>query len=233
IIDTNILVNALIEEVYAHLGIIVGHQRSTMNQSDSLGDVLPNSGLGDFFRFLKNQADSGKIFLHVPDVIRDELNMFKDKQRLDRQMNLQSMYSKSNGKEITQEFLQQKINEVIASFSTWKSPIEIQTVKDIITPEIEEFFVRHEEVFQEISEVKQKNGATTPRTEIAGKKYYPEENDMHLLHYTKSISELASKDIGVVLIASYDNDFTFISRSLEESFGFSVVRNPRTLSDWL
>jgi hypothetical protein len=143
------------------------------------------------------------------------------------------MYSKSNGKEITQEFLQQKINEVIASFSTWKSPIEIQAVNDINTPEIEEFFVRHEEVFQEISEVKQKNGATTPRTEIAGKKYYPEENDMQLLHYTKSISELASKDIGVVLIASYDNDFTFISRSLEESFGFSVVRNPRTLSDWL
>ncbi|MEK9730586.1 MAG: hypothetical protein VW230_02370 [Candidatus Poseidoniales archaeon] len=233
IIDTNILVNALIEEVYAHLGIIVGHQRSTMKQSDSLGDVLPNSGLGDFFRFLKNQADSGKIFLHVPDVIRDELNMFKDKQRLERQMNLQSMYSKSNGKEITQEFLQQKINEVIASFSTWKSPIEIKAVNDINTPEIEEFFVRHEEVFQEISEVKQKNGATTPRTEIAGKKYYPEENDMQLLHYTKSISELASKDIGVVLIASYDNDFTFISRSLEETFGFSVVRNPRTLSDWL
>ena len=233
IVDTNILVNALIEEVYAHLGIIIGHQRSSMNQSDSLGDVLPNSGLGDFFRFLKNQADSGKIFLHVPDVIRGELGMFKDKRRLERQMNLQSMYSKSNGNEITQEFLQKTIDDVIDSFSTWTSPVQIEALEDVITPDIEEFFIHHEEVFQEISEVKQKNGATTPRTEIAGKKYYPEENDMHLLHYTKSISELASKDIGVVLIASYDNDFTFISRSLEESFGFSVVRNPRTLTDWL
>ena len=233
IVDTNILINALIEEVYTHLGIIVGHQRQTMNQLDSSGDVLPNSGLGDFFRFLKNQSKVGKIYLHVPEVIREELKMFGELHRLERQMNLKSMLSKSNGNEITSEFLKEKIEEVIESFSTWNEAGKIEQIDNIVTPEIEEFFVQHEEVFEEISSVKQKYGATTPRTKIAGKQFYPEENDMHLLHYAKAVSNLSSKDIGVVLIASYDNDFTFISRALEETFGISVVRNPRTLTDWL
>ncbi len=233
IVDTNILINALIEEVYTHLGIIVGHQRQTMNQLDSSGDVLPNSGLGDFFRFLKNQSKVGKIYLHVPEVIREELHMFGELHRLERQMNLKSMLSKSNGNEITPEFLKEKIAEVIESFSTWNEAEQIEQIDNVVTPEIEEFFVQHQEVFEEISSVKQKYGATTPRTKIAGNRFYPEENDMHLLHYAKTVSNLSSKDIGVVLIASYDNDFTFISRALEETFGISVVRNPRTLTDWL
>ena len=233
VVDTNILINALIEEVYTHLGIIAGHQRQTMNQLDSSGDVLPNSGLGDFFRFLKNQSEIGKIFLHVPEVIREELSMFGDPRRLERQMNLKSMLSKSNNNEITAEFLEEKIAEVIEAFSTWNEAEHIEKIEHVVTPELEEFFVQHHEVFEEISSVKQKYGATTPRTKIAGKQYYPEENDMHLLHYAKAVSNLASKDIGVVLIASYDNDFTFISRALEETFGISVVRNPRTLTDWL
>ena len=233
IVDTNILINALIEEVYTHLGIIVGHQRQSMNQLDSSGDVLPNSGLGDFFRFLKNQSKMGKIYLHVPEVIREELNMFGEPRRLERQMNLKSMLSKANENEITTEFLQQKIAEVIESFSTWNEAENIEQIDNVVTPEIEEFFVQHQEVFEEISSVKQKYGATTPRTKIAGKRFYPEENDMQLLHYAKKISNLSSKNIGVVLIASYDNDFTFISRALEETFGISVVRNPRTLTDWL
>jgi len=189
--------------------------------------------LGDFFRFLKNQSKMGKIYLHVPEVIREELNMFGEPRRLERQMNLKSMLSKANENEITTEFLQQKIAEVIDSFSTWDDAENIEQIDNVVTPEIEEFFVQHQEVFEEISSVKQKYGATTPRTKIAGKRFYPEENDMQLLHYAKKISNLSSKNIGVVLIASYDNDFTFISRALEETFGISVVRNPRTLTDWL
>jgi hypothetical protein len=40
-------------------------------------------------------------------------------------------------------------------------------------------------------------------------------------------------DIGAVLVATMDGDFTLVDRAIEEKFGFSVAKNNRTLKPWL
>ena len=235
LVDTNILVNALIEEILSLIGMNVGHQRTSqqpINTSDEI-DVLPSTGFGDFYRFLRNEAENERIVLHVPEVIQEEMGMFSDISRLERQMNLSMHLAQVNDSEISREVLKEKISQVIATFSTWNNAPQSEQKDSEMDEELKVFFKQHVDVFAEITEAKTKYGATTPRTEIDGMKVYPEKNDLKLLHYAKMISEQSIDSLGVVLIASYDNDFTFISKPLEEQFGISVVRNPRTLHEYI
>jgi hypothetical protein len=47
------------------------------------------------------------------------------------------------------------------------------------------------------------------------------------------LSSQALPDVGAVLVATMDGDFTLLDRAIEERFGFGVAKNNRTLKPWL
>jgi len=47
------------------------------------------------------------------------------------------------------------------------------------------------------------------------------------------LADESYRGIGSVLVATRDSDFRLVRRSLEDTFGFGVVRSARELSQWL
>ena len=71
------------------------------------------------------------------------------------------------------------------------------------------------------------------RTEINGEMIYPERGDRDIMRDAAMLAEATHKGIGAILVASRDSDFWIVRRSLEEAFGFGVVRTARELSQWI
>ena len=71
------------------------------------------------------------------------------------------------------------------------------------------------------------------RTEINGDDIYPEDGDRDIMRDAAILAESTHNGIGAILVASRDSDFWIVRRSLEESFGFGVVRSARELGQWI
>ena len=97
---------------------------------------------------------------------------------------------------------------------------------------LESFFVQHTEVYDEITSMKRMNGEPM-RTLIGKKDVYPEVTDQTLMCLASAMANKPLGEIGSVLIATRDSDFTLVARGIEERFGFGVVANSRNLNSWL
>ena len=53
------------------------------------------------------------------------------------------------------------------------------------------------------------------------------------MHLASILAERSVEDIGCLLIATKDGDFTLIARAIEEKLGFATVKSSRTLQSWL
>ena len=70
------------------------------------------------------------------------------------------------------------------------------------------------------------------RTKIGQDAIYPERGDRDIMSEAALMADSMHKGIGAILVASRDADFWIVRRSLEETFGFGVVRTARELSQW-
>ena len=94
------------------------------------------------------------------------------------------------------------------------------------------FLLRHSDVFDELTELKGYRGMTY-RTELEGRAIYPEATDLDIYRLATHLASLPLPDIGAVLVATMDGDFTLVDRAIEERFGFSIAKNNRSLKPWL
>ena len=62
---------------------------------------------------------------------------------------------------------------------------------------------------------------------------YPETTDLDIYRLATHLASQPLPEIGAVLVATMDGDFTLLDRAIEEKFGFSVAKNHRTLKPWL
>ena len=99
------------------------------------------------------------------------------------------------------------------------------------TVALDEFLVKHKDVFFLIDEQKRKIGKAPARTTINGDEIYPEKGDRDIMSDAASIAAACHADIGSVLVATRDSDFRLVSRALEEEFGFGVVGDAQQLND--
>ena len=58
-----------------------------------------------------------------------------------------------------------------------------------------------------------------------------ESPDQTIMCLAASMSNLPLDEIGSILIATRDSDFTLVARAIEEKFGFGVIANSRNLND--
>lgn len=223
IVDTNILVDAFLHRLSERL------------------DLLNDSSLGldgdkTFHRILLSKAKEGRIELWLPKIVRRELQTITtdldrirgtfDEILVDREK-LEEVLNESDVTEITEE--------VLSDFSTW-SPLDLRLEEESNATEMVEdlntFLAEHEEVFEELTAHKSLSGVAL-RTEIEGKRIYPESSDQGIMRVCMSLAAKPLQEIGVVLVATRDGDFTLVARALEERFGFGVVNHGRKLMSWL
>ena len=96
---------------------------------------------------------------------------------------------------------------------------------------MEEFLLKHENIFQLVDDQKRKRTEEIPiRTELNGKEIYPEGGDMEIMRDAASLASLPLQEIGSILVATRDSDFRLVSRALEEEYGFGVVSDAQQLN---
>ena len=97
-----------------------------------------------------------------------------------------------------------------------------------------EFMLEQRQTYLEVVDSKAAHSASalSKRTKIAGEAIYPERGDRDIMRDAATLADSTHSGIGAILIASRDSDFWIVRRSLEETFGFGVVRTARELSQW-
>tara|TARA_Y100001936_G_scaffold40722_1_gene39270 strand:- start:935 stop:2428 length:1494 start_codon:yes stop_codon:yes gene_type:complete len=214
IVDTNILIEALKDDLLRELSV------------DNLGS-LDWTVERAFHWMLRRRADEGRVVLYVPPAAEGEfMHRAKTSQSVLRLFS--DMYiDKSVWEErINDEFLVERARAVLSIFDTWSKGMGGGN-----TVALDEFLVKHKDVFFLIDEQKRKIGKAPARTTINGDEIYPEKGDRDIMSDAASIAAACHADIGSVLVATRDSDFRLVSRALEEEFGFGVVGDAQQLND--
>jgi hypothetical protein len=223
IVDTNILIDELQHRISDKLGL----------NAEAALDI---GGRGRFHRILKYRADEGVIDLWLPKVVRNELQAIAgDLERIRTRFDDTLVGSDKLDGILTQDNLKEIVTEIISDFSTWK-PMDLHLENDAddeeIRNDLKNFFVEHTEVYDEITAMKRMHGEPM-RTVIDKKDIYPETADQTLMSLASAMANRPLGEIGSILIATRDSDFTLVARGIEERFGFGVIANSRTLNSWL
>ena len=214
IVDTNILIEALKDDLLRELSV------------DNLGS-LDWTVERAFHWMLRRRAEEGRVVLHVPPAAEGEF-MHKTKSSQSVLGLFSDIYIDRSVWEdiIDEEFLLNRARKVLSTFDNWNKG---SSNADVIA--LDEFLVKHKEVFFLIDEQKRKIGRAPARTTINGDEIYPEKGDRDIMSDAASIAANCHADIGSVLVATRDSDFRLVSRALEEEFGFGVVGDAPQLND--
>ena len=122
---------------------------------------------------------------------------------------------------------------VLSDYVTWSQADATSSDENTSTfdEKITEFLLKHRNTYSEL--VMTGKSIDKKRTEINGYDIYPEDGDRDIMRDAAILAESTHKGIGAILVASRDSDFWIVRRSLEESFGFGVVRSARELGQWI
>jgi hypothetical protein len=136
---------------------------------------------------------------------------------------------------LTSDIIEKMVEDLIEEFSTWNgSNEEFETASnnDELSEEMVAFLVEHEEIYDELTKMKEFYGETH-RTGLKGRNIYPEQPDRKIMQYAAVLSGRPIDNVGAIIVATHDGDFTVVARAFEERFGFGIAKNSRTLSPWL
>ena len=70
-------------------------------------------------------------------------------------------------------------------------------------------------------------------TDFSGKDIYPELADKQIMAISKYLATRSLEEVGSILVASKDGDFTLTARAFEENYGYGIVRDSKSLLSWL
>lgn len=219
IVDTNVLVDALVEKMF---------QRMDLAFETNL-DVL---GGNRFHHLLRHHAKEKRLLLMIPDDVRGELRLIAKDRRLMHRFKGSMIDASTLEHTLDENSMGGLVDEVLAEFTTW-TPTE-DMVADVpdASEDLDTFLRHHAEVFDELTALKALRSVTV-RTELDGQAIYPESTDLDIYRLAMHLSSQALPDVGAVLVATMDGDFTLLDRAIEERFGFGVAKNNRTLKPWL
>ena len=224
IVDTNILVDALVEKISSQLELA---SETSLDLSEQ----------NSFHKVLISRARDGKISMWLPQIVRHELQEIGNGiSKLRDKFNNSLVRPAILDNVLKQDNLAKLIDEVISDFNQWK-PLDIRLEEDSNSPEnkeqIKEFLQDYHDIYDELSAMKKAHGGKQKRTKIGGKAIYPEAPDRIIMMISIHLAKQCLEGLGTVLVATRDGDFTLTARAFEERFGFGVVKNSRMLNAWL
>ncbi|MGA0379736.1 MAG: hypothetical protein ACO3NJ_02900, partial [Candidatus Poseidoniaceae archaeon] len=224
LVDTNIVIDALYQRLQEKLNRSNHFEDSTNQRSHFAG-------------YLLYLAANDMVDLWLPKVVRGEVENIarssddirtRFKNALVDNEVLESTMSTENMKSI--------VNEIISQFSTWdgnSDEIEAEAVSDEVKSSMNEFLTQHSEIYDELTKMRHHYEGKNIRTEIEGKNIYPQAPDRMIMQYAAALSNRPIDNVGSIVVATHDGDFTVVARAFEERFGFGIAKNSRTLKQWL
>ena len=224
LVDTNIVIDALYQRI-----------QQMLNRSNHFEDTANQRS--HFAGYLLYLAANKKVDLWLPKVVRSEVENIArsigdirtrfENALVDNEV-LESTISAENMKRI--------VDDIISEFSTWEGnsgDFEAEAVSEEVKHSMDGFLTEHSEIYDELTKMRQHYDRKTVRTQIDGKKIYPQNADRKIMQYAAALSQRPIDDIGSIVVATHDGDFTVVARAFEERFGFGIAKNSRTLKQWL
>jgi hypothetical protein len=223
LVDTNILVDALIDRISEKLHLV----------SEASLDVR---GQGSFHKILLSKSKDKKLHLWLPAVVKQELRGIAS--------GIQHLKARFDDSLVSPELLDNifsaktidsLVEDVLKDYNTWR-PLNLDLEKEAESAEnveaIEQFLRESTEIYEEITAMKRTRGEPL-RTVLDGRDVYPEAPDRVIMQIASQLATQSLQDLGTVLVATRDGDFTLVARAFEEQFGFGIAKNSRSLNAWL
>ena len=223
IVDTNVLIDALMDAIKQRLEVF----------TEASLDI---GGHGHFHHVLLKRAQEGKIELWLPSIVKQELSGIASdvnflRSRFSDLLVPPSMLDTVFCKEVIAEL----VDQVLQDYTTWR-PMDLQLEAEANDEEnkalVVDFLKDFTEIYEEITAMKRTRGEPA-RTVVDGLDVYPEAPDRTLMHIAIHLAKQSLGNLGTILIATRDSDFTLVSRAFEERFGFGVAKNSRALNSFL
>ena len=221
LIDTNLLIDAAKERI----GWLL---------SDDGGIEI--NAYGSFHRTVRYKADAGMVELSIPKAAEFEFKNKMSNLEWVRSLFNDVWIDESQWEEcVTESSAKAVCAEVIKDYTTWRPGKDDFAEADLFEQRTIDFMLEHRDTYSAVVDAKIAHSAQSlnNRTDINGDRIYPERGDRDIMREAAMLAESTHKGIGAVLVASRDSDFWIVRRSLEERFGFGVVRTARELSQWI
>jgi len=220
LVDTNLLIDAAKDRI----GLLLDQEGG-----------IETDVRGSFHRTILYKSTAGMIELSVPPAAENEFKkMMGNIERVRTLFDDMWMNEIEWVEKVTRSAVEKVCNEVLSDFNTWKPGPASQS--DDYISEFEEktvaFMVEHRKTYLEIVDSNYSTKVLSKRTKIGKDAIYPERGDRDIMREAAMVANSMHKGIGAVLVATRDSDFWIVRRSLEETFGFGVVRTARELSQW-
>ena len=232
VIDTNLLIDALSAAILRKMAM------------DRNGIINPNSSLL-FHHTLRHLRLENRIRTYVPSTAKYEFmnkigNTTTGKFDPERTLTLfsdpkQHINLESYREVITPDILEKMHHEILQSFNDWQpssSTEFLDAVQDELNA-VESFIQSHSEIYRRVTDFKEQRGTADKRTEFNGDSIYPESGDLDIMRTATYLASSTYPNIGSVIVATRDSDFTLLARALEETLGVGVAKNASELAQWL
>ena len=224
LVDTNIVIDALYQRIQEKLNRSNHFEDSTNQRSHFAG-------------YLLYLAANDKVDLWLPKVVRSEVeNIARSIDDIRSRFQNALVDSEVLESTMSPENMKSIVDEIIFDFSTWagnSDEIEAQALSDEVKSSMDAFLTQHSEIYDELTKMRQHYEGKNIRTEIDGKKIYPQHPDRKIMQYASVLSNRPIDNVGSIVVATHDGDFTVVARAFEERFGFGIAKNSRTLKQWL
>ncbi|MDP6889418.1 MAG: hypothetical protein QF454_05250 [Candidatus Thalassarchaeaceae archaeon] len=226
LVDTNLLIDAAKERI----GQLLGDDGSINTQNN-----------GSFHRTILAKAKNHQIHLFIPSAaMREFENRMNELDRVRTLFNDVWIDEVTWIETVTVESVKEIYNQIVIDYGEWQPPSNegFNAAVSQYKQQVEDFLIEHHEIYQKVTEMKSgmSKKALAKRTKIKGNtdgQIYPERGDCDIMRTAAKLADETYRGIGSVLVATRDSDFRLVRRSLEDAFGFGVVRSARELSQWL
>ena len=232
VIDTNLLIDALSSVILRKMAM------------DRNGIINPNSSLL-FHHTLRHLRLERRIRTYVPSTAKHEfMNKIGDLEtgKFDPERTL-SLFSDTKQhinlhayrEAITPDILEKMHHEILQSFHDWQPSFLSEFLESVEEESnaVESFIQSHTEIYKRVTDFKNQRGGGDKRTEFNGDRIYPESGDLNIMRTASYLASSTYPNIGSVIVATRDSDFTLLARALEETLGVGVTKNASELAQWL
>ena len=231
LVDTNLLIDALRDELARELKV-------------DMDLALDFHGVRAFHRTLLTLRDEGTVHLRVPSAAAEEvLGIARTPQRLRAQFRDVYVDDELWSTLVAGDAIQTMAKATIEQFDGWRAPagalpddtdsLDAPGWDEQLRADLDEFLLQRHQIYRELSQVKAQH-TSTERTRVQrSQAIYPEGGDLRIILEASTLASQPLKQLGSVLLATRDGDFTLVSRALEEHFGFGIVSNAQLLSRWI
>ena len=216
LVDTNILIDALKDDL---LGQISQDNYGTFDWTVERA----------FVWMLKRRSEEGRVHLCIPLSAEAEFLNRTRSPKIARAL-FSDVYidNKVWKSTVTSKLLQQRVEYILRTFGKFRAAVDMEAKREV---DLDSFLIRHSEIFEKVTEAKQlARDDPPPRSEIDGRDIFPESGDLDIMRDSTIHASSTIPDVGCVLVATRDSDFTLISRALHDNFGFDAISTAQQLN---